>query len=204
MTKPLAALTALTAWAALALQLVLIMQTMAADGHGFIFALWRFAGFFTILTNGLVAVVATAIALGATSGIAGPRMRLATVTAIALVGIVYSIALRAIWDPTGWQAVADHVLHDATPPLFVLVWLSGRHGELTWRESLWALVPPLVYCAYALARGAADGWYAYWFFNPTTQSPAQIATTVTMLLAAFLTVSLVFVAIDKWLASRRS
>jgi len=202
MLRTAAALTALVAWLALALQLVLITDTLAAEGRSFIFAVWRFLGFFTILTNGLVAIVTTMIAAGRITGLAGSRIRLVTVTAISLVGIVYSVALRDIWDPDGWQAIADHALHDATPPLFVLIWLLSAHGGLAWKESLWALAPPLGYCGYAITRGAADGWYAYWFFDPNSQSLTQIAASIAVLLTAFFAVALVFVAIDRRLASR--
>jgi hypothetical protein len=38
---------------------------------------------------------------------------------IAIVGIVYSFALRHIWDPQGLQKIADMLLHDSLPVLYV-------------------------------------------------------------------------------------
>jgi len=102
MVRTIAAVTALIGWAALALQLALII-----DNLGPALGLWRFAGFFTILTNVGVAVVASAIALDNRGALCGPRARLMAATSVAIVGIVYSFALRALWNPTGLQKLAD-------------------------------------------------------------------------------------------------
>lgn len=200
--RPVAGLTAAVAWAALALQFWLLLETLAAQGQGVNFALWRLLGYFTILTNLAVAVVGTTMTLKPSSPLAGHRVRMATTTAIVIVGIVYSVVLRALWSPTGWQAVADHALHDVTPPLFLIAWLLSERAGLPWRTALWGMVGPLLYCVYALTRGAFDNWYAYPFLNPTTQSPAELAVAICALTLAFLAVALLLVAVDRWLARR--
>ena len=201
-SKTFATLTALVAWCALAVQLVLIVQKMTGEGASVLEAIWRFFGFFTILTNVAVALVATAMAIRPNSILANPNARLATATAIFIVGLVYSVALRAIWQPTGWQAVVDHGLHDATPVLFVVSWFFSAHGQLQWRSAVWAVFPALAYFIYALIRGSSDGWYAYWFMDPTSLPPVQMATNIVILLSIFSVVALVFVGLDKWLARR--
>jgi hypothetical protein len=70
---------------------------------------------------------------------------------------------------------------------------------LKWRDILWALVPPALYCVYALARGTADGFYAYWFLNPTLQTPAQTAWSIVVLLAAVAVIAGVLNTIDHWI-----
>lgn len=201
-SKTFATLTALVAWFALAVQLILIIQKMTGEGASVLEAVWRYFGFFTILTNCAVAVVATAIVMRPNSVLANANARLATATAIFIVGLVYSVALRAIWQPTGWQAVVDHGLHDATPVLFVVSWFFSTHGQLQWRSAVWAVVPALAYFIYALMRGSADGWYAYWFMDPTSLPPAQMALNVAILLLAFSVLAIGFVGLDKWLARR--
>ncbi len=201
-SKTFATLTALVAWCALAVQLVLIVQKMTGEGASVLEAIWRFFGFFTILTNVAVALVATAMAIRPNSILAHPNARLATATAIFIVGLVYSVALRAIWQPTGWQAVVDHGLHDATPVLFVVSWFFSAHGQLQWRSAVWAVVPALAYFIYALIRGSSDGWYAYWFMDPTSLPPVQMALNVVILLLAFSILAIGFVGLDKWLTRR--
>lgn len=189
----IAALAAIAGWVGLALQLYLIVGNLGV-GQG----VWRFIGFFTILTNIGAAIVASAIALG--SGVlAGSKARVMAATSMVGVGLVYSLALRALWNPTGWQKVADIALHDATPLLWLLLWVFGRHFRLPWRAIGWALVPPFLYFVYALARGAIDGWYAYWFLNPAEQSVGQLAVSVAIMLVGFAAIAAALVAVDRWL-----
>ncbi len=191
----IAAIAALVGWTGLLLQLWLLMRNMGpANG------LWRFLGFFTILTNIGAAAVATALALGRTQGLGGARARLMAATSILLVGLVYSVALRALWSPTGLQKVADVALHDATPLLWLALWLLAPHARLGWREVGWALLPPLSYIVYAIARGSIEGWYAYWFLNPSTQSPAELIVSISVLFCGFGLAAAALVSADRQLA----
>jgi hypothetical protein len=192
--RTLAALAAIVGWAGLALQLWLIVRTMGL-GDG----IWRFLAFFTLLANLGTAVVATAIAIGSKSALARPKARYVAATSIALVGLVYSLWLRTTWNPQGLQKLADHALHDAVPVLFLGAWLAGLHEQLKWRDIGWALVPPALYAVYALARGAADGFYAYWFLNPAAQSPGEMIVSMALLLAVVAIIAGVLNTIDHWI-----
>ena len=192
--RTLAALAAVIGWAGLILQFWLIVKAMGL-GDG----LWRFLAFFTILANIGSAAVATAVASGSTSALAKPKAKYVAATSIALVGLVYSLWLRNSWNPEGLQKLADHALHDAVPVLFIGAWLAGLHEQLKWRDILWALVPPALYLVYALARGAVDRFYAYWFLNPATQSPGQMVSSILVLLAAVAVIAGVLNTIDHWI-----
>ena|SRR5437868_1901069 len=196
LSRVIAALAAAVGWAGLALQYALIVPNL-----GPALGLWRFAGFFTILTNIGAAAVATSIALGVTRGLGGTRARLMAATSIITVGIVYSVALRALWSPTGLQKVADVALHDATPLLWFLLWLTPRQARLRWRELGWALLPPVSYAAYAFARGSVDGWYAYWFLDPTQQGISELMISVVIMIAGIAGMAAVLIIINRWLAA---
>jgi hypothetical protein len=90
-----------------------------------------------------------------------------------------------MWQPTGLQRLADLLLHDAAPLLWLILWCVLPRKGLEWPDVAWALVPPLLYCAYALARGAADGWYAYWFLDPSRQSAMGLFTSILLLSCGF-------------------
>ena len=195
----LALITALTAWFGLVLQLWLIIVRLGEDGHDAWFAVWRFLGFFTILTNCAVAIVSSLMASGQLRPV-GPRLRLAVAASILFVGVVYSIALRSQWNPQGWQAVADHVLHDAVPLLFFAAWLAAAHVGLRWSDAFIAALWPAAYCAYAFVRGAADGWYAYWFLDPSRMSVGQMMISLAALLCAVIAIGALLVALDRRLA----
>ena len=197
MVATLATIAALIGWVGLALQLWIMLGNM-----GLVPALWRFFGFFTILANLGAAVVATAVALGSGGPLAGARARLMAATSILMVGLVYSVALRALWNPTGLQKVADVALHDAAPLTWLVLWLIAPHTRLGWKEIVWALVPPVAYVVYAMIRGALDGWYAYWFMNPATQTPTAFAMTIAILLGGFSLAAAVLVATDRMIGRR--
>ena len=194
LTRALAALAAFFGWLGLALQLWILLR-----GLGLAEGLWRFLGFFTILTNLGAASVATAVATGSTQGLGGARSRLLAATSILVVGIVYSLALRALWDPQGLQKLADFALHDAAPLTWAFLFITAPRARLPWRAIGWAILPPALYAVYALARGGIDGWYAYWFLNPATQSPAELAVSIAVLLAGVAAVAAALVGLDRWL-----
>lgn len=202
--KSIPAMTALVVWFCLGLQLVLTVDRMTDEGATIIEAIWRFFGFFTILTNIAVAVVSTAMLLPKPTIFNSARARLYTAASIALVGFVYSVALRAIWSPTGWQLVADRGLHDVSPIMFLLAWFIADHGRLVWRDALWAVAAPMAYLLYAVLRGAFDGWYAYWFLDLNQLSGFEFIRNMVVIAIVFCLFALALVALDKWLARRQT
>ena len=62
---------------------------------------------------------------------------------IAVVGLAYSILLRHLWHPEGWQFVADELLHDVMPLLFLAYWwLCVPKGTLRLKHlPLWLIYP---------------------------------------------------------------
>lgn len=195
-------MTALVAWFSLGLQLVLIINRMTGEGDTVIEAVWRYFGFFTILTNIAVALVATAMVFSPNHILARARARMITAASIALVGIVYSVALRSVWSPAGWQLVADRGLHDVAPVMFLLAWFLADHGRLAWRDALLAVVAPIAYLIYAITRGALDGWYAYWFLDLSQLSGIEFIRNTLVIALVFCLFALALIALDKWLARR--
>jgi hypothetical protein len=197
-----AAVVAALGWFALGLQLVLIIGTTKAVGGTAGTAVLNFFSFFTILVNTIVAVVLTRVAVGSAPG---ASMLGAATLYIAVVGITYSVALRHIWNPQGWQMVADRLLHDLLPILAVLFWLVfAPKGRLVFRDILPWLLFPLVYLGYCLVRGAIDGWYPYYFIDASKLGYAVTARNALVVTALFGLLALVLVALDRILGRRGS
>lgn len=191
-TRIPAAVAAIIGWSGLGLQLALLLTRMGVAA-----GVWRFVGYYTILTNVGAAAVATGIALGGRRGIGGPRARLVAATSILMVGIVYTVALRGLWNPAGLQKLADVALHDAVPLTWLVLWIIAPGSRLRWGDLWWALVPPALYLIYALARGAGDGWYAYWFLDPSRGSGGEMAMSIVILLTSFAVVAAVLILADR-------
>jgi hypothetical protein len=197
-----AAVLAFTGWGALGLQFKLSIGMALANGKTWAAGAVTYLSFFTILTNTLVAIGLTVPLLvpGSRLGrwFSRPRARGATATYIAGVGLVYSLALRQIWDPQGAQLVADRLLHDAIPILYLLFWLFlVEKGRLRWQEAIAWLTYPLAYAVYTLARGAVTNWYPYPFLDVTQLGYAAVLWHVVVLSCGFSGIGLVIVGIDR-------
>ncbi len=218
-------LLAALATGAVALQIILVLRTRAANGESAIRGLIDTVSYFTVLTNIAVAKVATAAALRAdrltsdasTSASAASAVRnkddgaswpirfLAspgTMTAVAVyitvVGLTYSLLLRNIWNPAGWQLVADRALHDAVPVLYVLYWLIFVPKQnLRWGQPVWWLIYPLAYCVYSFAFGAITGKYMYWFVDPLTLGYPRVFAHIALMLLFFLLLGEIAVGVGR-------
>jgi hypothetical protein len=185
-----AQLLAALSWCALCLQLGLLWRQSLAAGAGLAQALVAFLGYFTILTNALVAVVATAGARRAGPKWLAPwyrpqRVGCAT-TAILLVGLAYHLLLRQLWSPRGAQWLADVSLHYAVPLVSVAHWLCyGERDRLPpWAPLLWCLYPAS-YFAYLLLRGAVLHAYPYPFLDVPQLGLLAVLRNALGLLGAF-------------------
>lgn len=198
------AITALLAWFALTLQFYLQLKAAHTEGRPVFMSAGNFFSYFTILTNLLIALCFTFILLSPVSK-AGRFFSRATVQSgialyIGIVGLVYSLALREIWDPQGWQLVADRMLHDIIPILYLLYWLLFvPKGLLRPKNALWWLIYPLIYIIYTTIRGAVYGWYPYPFIDAGKLGYSQALRNAGMLLIAFIGIGLLLVGIDRLL-----
>jgi hypothetical protein len=154
-------------------------------------AVVEFFGYFTILTNLFVALVATAGVLAGgratRTGLFQPMVVGAASTAILLVGLAYHLLLQRLWAPEGLALVADALLHYAVPVGALAIWLTYPHRvPLALTAPLrWASYP-IAYLSYALIRGELLGRYPYPFINVLDIGYRQILVNSVGLLVVFL------------------
>jgi hypothetical protein len=238
-----AAVGALLGWFALALQLYLMLVQSPPGTAALLGTVITFISFFTILTNLLVALVFSAVALprfpvkfsgfrelhapflkerrtrchvqGRAQEIRlraetawgrffrSPSMQAGTAVYIAIVGMVYRLLLRQLWNPQGAQWVADVLLHDAIPVGYVLYWLlfAPRAG-LRWKDALDWLVYPAVYLVYILARGAVSRVYPYPFVDVNVLGYGGVLVRAAMFLLVFLGMGLIVVTVGRRIRER--
>lgn len=112
-------------WFSIVLQYHLIVR-YKTEGD-FVEAAIRMLAFFTMLSNILVALAMTLPWLAPESKwgafFSRPSVRTAIASYIIVVSAVYYTVLQKLWNPEGWQLVADMIEHCVTPALFILDWL---------------------------------------------------------------------------------
>jgi hypothetical protein len=200
------AVLAAVAWIALALQLVLSMQLARVNGKPGVDGLIAYLGYFTVLSNLFVALVATDGARrdGAPAGLYRASLTGCATTSILVVGLGYHALLRNIWDPTGAQLVADVLLHYAAPALAVLHWLAYPHVErLPADAPLRWCAWPLAYFAYAMLRGELIGSYPYPFIDVAAIGYGAAVSNALGLLVAFVVAGYVVFGVSRLLHARR-
>jgi len=193
------------AWAGLVCQMVLIPRNANAVGISLAAGVGNFLSYFTILTNFSVAVSLTIPLAWRDSALGAffvrPTARGAIASYIAMVGIVYSVVLRELWNPQGLQWLADVILHDAVPVTYVLFWIACvPKGTLQPTHVGRWLVYPLVYMAYSIVRGAFTGWYPYPFADVSALGYLPVLSNTAGLIVAFAVLGLVVVGLDRLLA----
>ncbi|TVS05601.1 MAG: hypothetical protein EA407_01690 [Rhodobacteraceae bacterium] len=157
---------------------------LARDGLGLGVTLWGLAGFFTILTNTLVAASFLRIA------ITGQRlsfgwMSMLTMSMI-MVALVYHLMLAHLYHFTGLNWWTDQGFHTLMPAFTLWFWLmETTRNAPRGGQPLWWLIWPAGYAVYAIARGLVTGWYPYPFFDLGALGFAPVALHVAGLVVGF-------------------
>lgn len=197
----------------LALQLGLSITAPPGDGsfESTSDRIVNYFSFFTVLSNITVAVTTGLLAgrLERTSTLFR-TLRLDGVIAIAVTGVVFHLTLSDLQELTGWNAVADFILHTLSPILTVLGWLLlGPRRQINRRIVLAAVIAPVAWLAYALIRGAVvndrfgNDYYAYPFMNVQKHGYPVVLANVVLVAVLFLVIALGALALDRRLPGMR-
>lgn len=205
--------TAALAWTALLVQLGINVSKGASAGAGAVAgigtALVDYFGYFTILTNLLVALVLTVPALAPDSRSARFFSDLRTTwtasAGIVVVGVAYHLLLSAIYNPIGIEALTDLIFHYIVPVLYAGYWVAFTDvREAEWTRQIGALsVYPTVYFAYLIVRGEIIGRYPYFFVDVRTLGLLGALRNAVGILVCYLAVAWVIALLARRLGRAR-
>ncbi|PUA79856.1 Pr6Pr family membrane protein [Nocardioides currus] len=175
--------TALVATSALVLQVVLVWRGAnvlnETDPPELGERLVRFVGYFTILSNALVAWSSWTIALARDRDTTWWRLlRLDGLIGITVTFVVVQVLLKGTYELDGADLLADNLLHVVVPVLAVAGWVFfGPRDRVRRGDLLPALVFPILWLVYTLVRGEIVNWYPYPFLNTDKHGYASVALT---------------------------
>jgi hypothetical protein len=162
----------------------------------------RFFTFFTILTNILVATYFTLSALNPnperTSFIGRPGALTAITLYITIVGLVYQIVLRQIWEPHGLQKIVDELLHSVIPVLTLVYWyLYEQKSDIKFRQIGSWLIYPGCYLLFILARGSFSDFYPYPFIDVLALGYKKVVLNSIVMLGVFVAIAFLLVGLGR-------
>lgn len=187
-----AALVAIVCWAGLAVQ----FAATFGHQHHLIRTIWILLRFFTIVTNLLLAIMMTWVAVGRN---ASAFLLGGATLAILLVGVIYVLMLEGLVHLSGAALIADVLLHKISPIMMAVWWLFfAPRAKLRWNAPIWWAAYPVAYLIYVLARGHMDGRYPYPFLDVGRLGWLQTALNVGGIALGFILAGFALVWIDSW------
>lgn len=180
---------------------VVLQYGLMVEGKDALAQTVRFFSFFTILSNILVgtALAASALAPESRLGVWVRRAgtRVAVGVYIGVTALVYHVLLAGLWDPKGWQLLADTLLHTITPLLFLADLLALPPREAArWSQAWKALALPFAFGIWTLVHGAISGWYPYPFLNVVKRGYPSVLVTMLVMAAGFYALTLVLTGVQ--------
>lgn len=193
---------AVLVWFALVLQLYVSIRWSLQRGMSVGYGVWMYFAFFSVITNLLVAMVLTLPLIRPQSAVgrffARSHVLTTVATSIVLVCIAYNLLLRQLWNPHGAQLVAEVIMHDVMPVLFLIYWwLRVPRGSVRWGDLAPMSVYPIAYFGYAMLRGAVFGFYPYPFINVAQLGYERVITNALAILVGYLIFATILIALKR-------
>ncbi len=160
--------------------------------------------YFTIDSNVIVGVTSLLLAINPHRTSTLFRvLRLDGIVAITVTFVVFHVALAGLQELSGSAAVADTLLHTASPVLCVLGWLLfGPRQRGGARLVGLSLIFPLCYIAVTLIRGPIVDFYPYPFLDVRAHGYLSVLVNSVIVGVLFLCLAAGVTALDNWLVRR--
>jgi len=161
--------------------------------------------FFTIQSNILLGVTCALLAIRTDrTSLVFRSLRLSGVLAMAVVGIVFHIALAPLYEFIGLAAVANVLLHTVTPLMAVIGWLLfGPRGQTDAKVVAGSVVYPVLWLVFTLVRGLLAGdFYPYPFLDVTEHGYPRVLLNSLLVAVLFLALAAGATALDRVIARR--
>ncbi|MEY4437472.1 MAG: hypothetical protein RL100_936 [Actinomycetota bacterium] len=172
----------------------------------------EYFAYFSIESSMIAAVVMAVSAATAFRGVSETKLlsivRLSAATYYAVVSLVYNLLLRGMANDVrdgnyDWPVLPNEIIHVYAPIIVILdLLLSQSAVRVRLRAAWWVTLYPLAWLGFSVARGMADGWWPYWFIDPTGDGGvAGMLTYIAAITVFLVSVAFVFLLLQR-LASK--
>jgi hypothetical protein len=159
--------------------------------------------FFTIQSNVIVGATTLLLAINPVRGSAVFRVfRMMGLVGITVTGVVFHVVLSHLLDLDTWAEAANQLQHTVVPVLALVGWLAfGPRGLTSARVAQLSVLFPFFYMAFALIRGAFDGFYPYPFADVTKLGYLKVVINGFWIALLFVALAAGATALDRRLAA---
>jgi hypothetical protein len=157
--------------------------------------------FFTVQSNIIVGVTCLLLALSLDRPSTAYRvLRLDGLIGIVVTFVVFHVALSSLQELSGKAAVADFLLHTASPIMCALGWVMfGPRGWVTWRVVWLSLIFPICWLAFTLLRGPIVSFYPYPFLDVDEHGYPRVLLSSLLVAVLFVGLGALARVADRWL-----
>ena len=144
--------------------------------HG-LFRPAEYFSYFSIQGTLICLVVLAVTGLRALQGLDETKLihlvRLSTTVYVVVISVVYNLLLRGLSGDIRdagykWPVIPNEIIHVWGPILMLLDWLlTAGFTSVRLRPAFWVVLYPVAWILFSVIRGNIDGWWAYWFLDPT-------------------------------------
>lgn len=165
--------------------------------HG-LFRPAEYFAYFSIQGTLICAVVLGITGLRAIQGLSETKLiylvRLSTTVYVTVISVVYNALLRGLPGDIrdngyNWPVMPNEIIHVWGPIFMVLDWLLvAGFSSVRLRAAFWVVLYPIAWILFSVVRGNIDGWWAYWFLDPTDKGGVSGMLTYIFGIAALMIV----------------
>ncbi len=195
MKRVLLYLLAIIGWITLVVRIYLKITT---SGLPLIESLVQFFSFFTILTNLLVTIYCTVHLLSSnqqnrTNLFLRPETLTALTVFILMVGTVYHLVLKSLWNPEGLLLITDEIYHTFVPLGTLTLWIVSTNNKSGNLKNLFSwMLYPILYLLFILIFGSFSDFYPYPFLNAAELGIGKVMVNSLSLLIVMSLLFLIF------------
>lgn len=140
----------------------------------------EYFAYFSIQGTLICSVVLGVTGIRALQGLSDTKLihivRLSTTVYVTVISVVYNALLRGLPGDVRdagyqWPVIPNEIIHVWGPIVMVLDWLLvAGFASVRLRAAFWVVLYPIAWILFSVVRGNIDGWWAYWFLDPTDEA----------------------------------